>query len=91
MYNSITFQSCFISLVIERVLEYRLGYNISTKQIAASLSSINGVQLPNTNAYMFSYYDDALDKIGKEFGIDFAWVFRRAIDINSMIAKLKKS
>ena len=40
---------------------------------------------------MFSYYDDALDKIGKEFGIDFAWVFRRASDINSMIAKLKKS
>ena len=85
------FLLCFISLVIERVLEYRLGYNISTKQIAASLSSINGVQLPNTNSYMFSYYDDALDKIGKEFGIDFAWVFRRASDINSMIAKLKKS
>ena len=84
------FLMCFISLVLERVLEHRIGNCLSAKRIASSLSSITGVQLPNSNTFMFSYYDEVLDIIGKEFGIDYAWTFRRTSDLHKVIADMKK-
>lgn len=84
------FLMCFISLVLERVLEHRIGNSLSARRIASSLSSITGVQLPNSNAFMFSYYDEVLDIQGKEFGIDYAWTFRRTSDLYKVIADMKK-
>ena len=84
------FLMCFISLVLERVLEHRIGNSLSARRIASSLSSITGVLLPNSNTFMFSYYDEVLDMLGKEFGIDYAWTFRRTSDLYKVIADMKK-
>ena len=82
------FLMCFISLVLERVLEHRIGNSLSARRIASSLSSITGVLLPNSNTFMFSYYDEVLDMLGKEFGIDYAWTFRRTSDLYKVIADM---
>ena len=84
------FLLCFISLVLERVLEHRIGNSLSARRIASSLSSITGVRLPNSNTFLFSYYDEVLDKLGKEFGIDYAWTFRRTSALYKVIADMKK-
>lgn len=84
------FLMCFISLVLERVLEHRIGNSLSARRIASSLSSITGVQLINSNTFMFSYYDEVLDILGKEFGIDYAWTFRRTSDLYKVISDMKK-
>ena len=78
------------NIVLERVLKRRIGNRLSTKRIASFLSSITGVQLPNSNAFMFSYYDEASNILEKEFNIDYAWIFRRTPDLYKVIVAMEK-
>jgi transposase len=79
----------FISLILTRFLEYRLGWKYSAKRIMTSLSRCNGSLLPNSNVYMFNYYDEVLDEIGKTMHLDFSKVFKKSSDIRTLLARTK--
>ena len=57
------FLLCFISLVIERLLEYRMNGKYSSKQIQKSLSSFSAVQMDGSNIYQIYYYDIVIKDI----------------------------
>jgi transposase len=84
------FLICFISLVLERLLELQLGWQYSAKSIQESLSSFNALQLANSNIYQVSYYDVIVDTILKTLGIDISRKFLQQSDIRKIIGQTKK-
>lgn len=64
------FMICFISLVLERLLEYSLNWQYSAKSIQESLSSFNCVRIADSNIYQTFGYDELVDKILKRFRIE---------------------
>ena len=75
------FLTCFISLVILRLLQYKTNYKYSTKELIKSLKTLN-VRYQNTNYYQLLNYSKQIDDISRCFNIDFS---------NSLISKKKIS
>jgi len=84
------FLICFISLVLERLLELQLGWQYSAKSIQQSLSSFNALQLANSNIYQVAYYDVIVDTILKTLDIDISRKFLQQSDIRRIIGQTKK-
>ena len=82
------FLICFVSLLIIRLLQHRLGFAYSTTRILDSLSKSCCSYLRN-NIHMFDYHDDLLQAIGERMGIDFAQKFRTQADIKNIFASVK--
>ena len=83
------FLTCFIALVLSRVLQHKLDKKYSVGKILESLSNCNCSQLEN-NYYVFSYYDEVLKDIGNVINIDFSKKYRRLQDIKKILAETKK-
>jgi transposase len=83
------FLTCFVSLVIARILEIRLGRKYSIGQLINSLKK-SECTLLKENYYVFDYYDEVLKEIGTEFGIDFSKRIRRLGEIKNILADVKK-
>lgn len=64
------FLVCFVALVIVRLLEKKLGNEITVERIIESLKKYNCTNI-GTNIYQFIYRDEVIDKISKEIGLDF--------------------
>jgi transposase len=62
--------TCFISLVIIRLIQKKTGYAFTPEQIATCLNNI-GCSLEHENIYLFDYRTHISNEIGKAFGIDF--------------------
>jgi transposase len=62
------FATCFLSLVLIRLLENKLGHAFPTGQILESLRNYNCTHL-DTNTWKFTYYDEIIDACAKAFGI----------------------
>ena len=75
------FLTCFISLVILRLLQQKTNYKYSTKELINSLQSLN-VRYQNANYYQLLNYSKQIDDISNCFNIDFS---------NSLISKKKIS
>jgi transposase len=84
------FLICFISLVLERLLELQLGWKYSAKSIQQSLSRFNAVQLANSNIHQVAYYDVIVDDILKTLDIDISRKFLQQSDIRRIIGRTKK-
>lgn len=84
------FLLCFISLVLERLLEFRMNWKYSSKQIQESLSSFSAVQMDNSNIYQISYYDIVIKEILTTLGIDVDRKFLLQSDIRRIVGKTKK-
>lgn len=84
------FLICFISLVLERLLELQLGWKYSAKSIQQSLSHFNAVQLANSNIYQVAYYDVLVDTILKTLDIDISRKFLQQSDIRRILGQTKK-
>jgi transposase len=84
------FLICFVSLVILRLLEYRMGGKHHAHKIAQSLALANGMYL-DQGYYHFSYYDDVLEDVGKAVGVDFSKKYLKLGQIRSLLASTKKS
>jgi transposase len=84
------FLTCFVSLVIARILEIRLHgtHSISTLIESLRKASCSHIQ---ENYYLFDYYDDVLADIGKEFGIDFGKKCLPLKEIKKILGQVKKS
>jgi len=81
--------SCFISLVIVRLIQKKTGFMFTPEQIATCLNSIS-CSLEHENIYLFDYRTHISDKIGEAFGIDFTKKRLRLNEIKKILAASKK-
>nr|WP_244262223.1 hypothetical protein [Thermoanaerobacter wiegelii] len=84
------FLTCFISLVIARILEHRLKGKYSVSEILESLRRASCSHIKE-NYYLFDFYNDVLEDIGKELSIDFSKKFMRLGEIKKILGQTKKS
>lgn len=84
------FLICFMSLVLERLLEMQLGWKYSARTIQESLSSFNAVQIAETNIYQLPYYDIAIHDIMNVLDIPFDKKFMTQEKIRKLIGNTKK-
>ena len=83
------FLTCFISLLIVRILEYELNYAYSTEQIIDSLRKANVMELDSTT-FKTAYYDTVLKSLHDTMGMDFGRTIYSRSAIRSMLAKTKR-
>lgn len=83
------FLTCFVALVIARILELRLGHKHSISQLLESLAKAECSHLKQ-NYYLFDYFDVVLADVGDAFGIDFSKRIRTQSDIKKVLADTKR-
>jgi len=84
------FLTCFVSLVLARLLEKKLDRKYSITAILESLNKCS-CSLMEQNLYLFDYYDEILCDIGKELDIDFSRKYRTVQEIRNIIGESKKT
>lgn len=83
------FMICYTALVISRILEYRIGRKFSATTIIESLRKCNCTLL-DKNTYLFGYYDEVLDTLGKDLDIQFNRKHQTLKEIKAELAKTKR-
>jgi len=73
------FLTCFISLLIARIVEMRLGGKYTIEKITETLEKVECSHIEQ-NLWLFDYVDEVTDDINRVFGIDF----------NKKVMELKK-
>jgi transposase len=81
--------TCFIALVILRLLQKQTGRRFSCDQIVDCLNRIS-CSNEQENLYLFNYRSDVSDAIGSALGIDFTKKRMRLNEIKNLVAKSKK-
>ncbi len=84
------FLTCYIALVLSRVLQHKLDKKYSVGKILESLGKCNCSNI-HENYYLFDYYDEVLKDIGVVTNIDFSLRNRNLQDIKKILALTKKS
>lgn len=80
--------TCFISLVILRLIQKKTGYMFTPEQITTCLKNIS-CSLEHENTYLFDYRSNISDEIGKAFGINFTKRRLRLNEIKNILALSK--
>lgn len=83
------FLTCFVSLVIARILEMKLDYKYSITKLLETLRNTECCYAQQ-NYYLFNYYDDILTDIGNVVGIDYSKRIRTLSEIKKNLANTKK-
>ncbi|MGB9762715.1 MAG: IS1634 family transposase [Minisyncoccia bacterium] len=83
------FLTCFVALVIARILEMKMEHRYSITQMFESLKNAECTYMQK-NYYLFDYYDDVLKDIGEKFEIDFSKRIRSLGEIKKILADTKK-
>jgi transposase len=81
--------SCFISLVILRLLQRKTGHLYSAEKIIDCLNRIS-CSLEQDNLYLFDYRTEIADAVGSAIGIDFSHKRLRLADIKNFLGEVKK-
>ena len=84
------FLTCYLALVLCRVLQHKLDKKYSVGKILESLSKCN-CSNEHENVYLFNYYDDVLKDIGNVVNIDFSLKRRYLQDIKKNLGEVKKN
>lgn len=84
------FLSCFVALVLLRLIEKKLEHKYPVPKILESLRR-SSCSLLEENMYLFDYYDQVLSDIGQIMGIDFSRKYRTAGEIKKIFAGSKKN
>ena len=84
------FLTCYLALVLSRVLQHKLDKKYSVSKILESLSKCNCCN-EQENIYLFNYYDDILKDIGEVTNINFSLKRRYLQDIKKILGNTKKS
>jgi transposase len=83
------FLTCYIALVILRLIEKRMGYEYPLSQIITTMKNI--CCSPETeNLYLFDYCTDVTEALGKAFNIDFGKKRLSRSEIKNVLANVKK-
>lgn len=83
------FLTCFVSLVIARVLERLMQGKYSVSVLLESLRKASCSHIQE-NYYLFDYMDEVLSDLGKTMGIDFGKKCMALGDIKKNLGKVKK-
>lgn len=83
------FLTCFVALVIARILEMKMDRRYSIGKMLESLDK-SECTLTKANHYLFDYIDSVLKDIGNKFDIDFSIRCRTLGDIKKILAGTKK-
>ncbi len=83
------FLTCFIALVIIRLLESRLENKFTTEEIINSLRNYN-CSLTEQNLYMFTHYSDVIHEIEKILDLDLRLKYVPLNEIKKKLGKVKK-
>lgn len=83
------FLTCYIALVLARVLQHKLDKKYSVGKILESLSKSSCCN-EDENIYLFNYYDEVLKDIGNVLNIDFSLKRRTLKDIKKISGNVKK-
>jgi len=83
------FLTCFVALVIARVLEYRMKGKHSVSAMIESLEKCSCSHIQK-NYYLFDYYDEILADIGQEFNIDFGKKCMSLGELKKILGEVKK-
>jgi transposase len=81
--------TCFISLVILRLIQKKTDHKFTPEQIINCLNDIS-CSHEHTNLYLFDYRSNISDCIGEAFGIDFSNKRLRLNEIKNILATSKK-
>jgi transposase len=83
------FLTCFVALVIIRLLQYKTEFKYSAESIATGLAKTNCANIQG-NYFVFDYNDETILKIGSILGIDFSKKYRTLAQIKNIIASTRK-
>ena len=83
------FLTCYIALVLSRVLQHKLYKKYSVEKILESLRKCNCSNVQE-NYYLFTFYDQILKDIGEIIDIDFSLKNRTLQDIKKILGNTKK-
>lgn len=78
------FATCFLALVLERLLEHKLQHKYPTGQIIDSIKKYNCTHL-DVNNWQFTYYDKIIDACGKVLDIDLKKKYRTQQEIQRLL------
>ena len=78
------FASCFLALVLVRLLELKLEREYPVKRILQSLKDYNCVKLDG-NIWQFTYYDEILEACGKALGMELSNKYRTRQEIQRLL------
>jgi len=84
------FLTCYLALVISRVLQLKLKNKYSVSQILESLKKLSCSHIQE-NQYLFDYSDKVTKELGKKLKIDFTRKYRSLQEIKKILGQVKKS
>lgn len=82
------FLTCFVSLVIARILEMKTTHKYSIGRMLESLSKAECSHIKE-NYYLFDYYDEVLKYIGESLKIDFSRKVLSLGEIKKILGQVK--
>jgi transposase len=83
------FLTCFIALVIIRIIQKKTGRKYSAEKIVSCLNNIS-CSNEQDNIYLFDYRSKISDAVGVALGIDFTRKRLRRSEIKNILAESKK-
>ena len=78
------FATCFLALVLMRLLEKKLGDNYPTGSILDSLKKYNCTHI-DTNTWQFTWYDEIIKECQKVFGISLDTKYKTQQEIQRLL------
>lgn len=78
------FATCFMALMLVRLLEAKLEHEYPVGQILDSLRSYNCTRF-DTNIWQFTFYDEIIDACGKAFNMELNKQYRRQQEIQRLL------
>ena len=82
------FLTCFVSLLLLRLIQINTNEKYSTKTLINEMRNIIGTYV-DKNYYMFDYYNEVVEDLGKTVGIDFSKRFMTLGEIKKIISQTK--
>lgn len=83
------FLTCFVSLLLLRLLEKQTNHKYSTKELVNEMNNISGTYLAE-NYYMFDRNSAIVQDLGELVGVNFTKRFMTLGEIKNILAKMKK-
>ncbi len=84
------FMTCFLALLIIRLLEKKLDHQISIESLIESLRNANCSLIAN-NTHMLTYYDENLQVLSEKLGIPFYQKYMTTQKIKKILGDTKKA
>lgn len=78
------FATCFLALVIIRLLEQKLDHAFPVGRILDSIKKYNCIHL-DANRWQFTFYDDIIEACGKAFGMELNHKYRTQQEIQRLL------